>query len=271
MKIQDTLLVALGDTHCGSPLGLIRYKQWDLKGVNATPNEFQKILWNHFDESAKHIKKISKGRRLIIVHNGDAIEGIHHNNRQVMTLYENLHKEIHVDAMDHFLKKSGFNRKRGDELFYVDGTPSHVNESEDAIAKDLKAKKVPILKLNVNGVRFLFIHHGASPGQPKSKGTSLRNKIHGLAIQNSFRGKPIPRYVIYSHKHTKTHSSFEDEGVLVDGFILPAYQGKTEFAYKVVPDANTDIGMLLFDIKATGDSTWDWRTLEVDQDEEIRL
>src|SRR5688572_1329394 len=130
MKIADTLLVVLSDLHSGGSTALFPNRFWQFEHTNHTPTKQQQAMFEHFDKCAEHAKQQRKDKRLIVVHDGDAIEGVHHNSLQVLTYNTDEQMELHEDLMDHFLTRAEFDRKRGDKLYYVRGTESHTGDKE---------------------------------------------------------------------------------------------------------------------------------------------
>jgi hypothetical protein len=85
------------------------------------------------------------------------------------------------------------------------------------------------------------------------------------------RGKEIPRFIVFGHRHAKQHIQWEFEDILVDAFILPSFQAKTDWFYSVDPFAYNNIGMLMIDIPADGvgrNLSWDWSAVEVSEHQE---
>jgi hypothetical protein len=276
-KNTDTTLALFSDIHSGSPLGLMRPKQWQLKNLNVTPSPLQRLIWQQYDEAAAEIGALRKGKRLISIFNGDASEGTdHHKNKQYITAYSKEEAAIAQDAIDHGLTTM---RHKKDDLFYmVSGTDSHVGEVEEMIAEDLPVKPYsearncwPFLPLKVNGVLLFIAHHGPTPGKGANVGNSLRNELRNIYIKRKIGGKEIPRFVIFGHYHSKTHVQYEYDGDVIDGFILPSFQAKTDYVYTIDPFSLTNIGMLSMNITAAGESSWRWHTMEVEYQDRIEI
>jgi hypothetical protein len=129
--------------HSGSSNALFVNRLWQDENQNHTPNERQKDIYKVFEQCADYARDARKGKRLIVIHNGDAIEGVHHNSLQICVHNKASQAEIHTELMDTFLRRAKFEKKQGDRLFYVRGTETHVEDIEAEIAKDLDAEKTP--------------------------------------------------------------------------------------------------------------------------------
>ena len=269
-----TTLALFSDIHGGSPVGLMRPIQWQLQTVNVTVNPLQRLIWKQFDEATAEVGKIRKRRRLVAVFDGDATEGNHHGSKQTITQYTKEHEAIAIDAIDHGLKNMKFGKN--DHFYMVAGTASHVEESEERIAADLKPVPFmpapedrvtrwcwPILPLEVNGVFGLIVHHGPGPGKGALEGNPLRNAVRNMIVGRKMRGKRLPRFVVFAHRHAKQHIVYEHEDIVVDAFILPSFQGKTDWLYSVDPFAINNIGMLSIDIDVDGSFGWRWLAMEL--------
>ena len=252
--------------------------QWQLQSVNVSVNPLQKIIYKQFAESCEIIGKQRK-KKLVTVFVGDAIEGIHHGSKQFITARVQEHEKIAEDAIDNGLRM--MKHGKDDKFYMVSGTESHVGESEERIASDVgpvaympaPEDKVtrwcwPMLPVSINGVFGLIAHHGPGPGSGANEGNPLRNKVRNIVVSRALRGKKAPRFIVFGHKHAKQHIQYEYEDLVVDAFILPSFQGKTDWFYSVDPFAFNNIGMLKIDISAGGDLSWQWLALELSEHQE---
>lgn len=270
-KIQDTLVLNLSDLHCNSPVGLIRPGQWQLRSGNFTPRKLQRLIWQQYAEVAERTAKLRKSRRLVIVFNGDLVEGYHHDSPEYISSYEQDQEEIAEDALEYLFKKT-----HPDAVYIVDGTPAHSGESESRIAKDLKQWNIvkngsrwtwPVLYLDINGKLLYYAHEGPQGGDGPNAGNSLRNALRIIRYNCLDNGAPVPDFVVYSHYHSKTDESFRG----TQGFILASFQAKTSFTFRAVPHVFTNIGGHYILINADGSTAWDWICAQVQQVKVERL
>jgi hypothetical protein len=260
---MDTLIVTLSDMHSGSTTALFPNRFWQGEHNNHTPTQQQKSIWEHFEYCAKLIKQKRNGKKLIVVHDGDALEGVHHGSLQAITMLKNEQVEIHTDLMDYFLSAVGFT-KRTDKLYYTLGTEVHTDDNEELCADDLGAEENPegghvfgLLELTVNKRLLWFTHHGPTSGKGANQGNAFRNFLRDIFFDTIKNGDTPPDFVVTGHVHDPLYQMFvqnyKDSYHVVHGIINPSWQMKTRFAYKVAPVTKNKIGLSLFEITSTGD------------------
>lgn len=253
--------------HTGSTTALFPHHKilkdgfWQFKHTRYVPSGLQCDLWTHFEKSAAAIatKQKKERKRLIVVVDGDATDGDHHGTLQLATRNPLEQKDIHVFIMTWFLNKIGFAKNKGDLLFYVSGTETHVGEIEDVIAEEMNAERpafssgvFDFLPLEINNRLLWFLHHGRSPGTSYNKGDAIRNFLKRIYWEYTDKGKRVPDAVISGHYHVPVKTSYDYDWNIMHGMILPAWQTKTRYGYRVAPSESNKIGMAEIDISADG-------------------
>jgi UDP-2,3-diacylglucosamine pyrophosphatase LpxH len=264
LKVQDTLIANLSDFQTGSSTALFLNRFWQDEWENHTPTERQKEIYKVYERCMEFSGKVRKNKRLIVVQDGDAIEGWHHNSLQICVHNKDSQAEIHEELMDSFLRRSKFSKKDGDKLFYIRGTETHTEEKENEIGKDLGAEKSPEgfytfdhLELMVNGRRIWYVHHGKKRGTGANEGNALRNWLRDIYYDCEKVGAEPPDIVISGHVHSPTYTNHvvrRGNGFhVMHGVICPSWQEKTRFAYKVAPVERNEVGAVFVEITAAGD------------------
>lgn len=269
-KTIDTLLWLPADWHSGGTTAFATpgWRQGD--GLTISQSHTQQLIRRQHYEALGRIKAMLKGRRLIIVHLGDAVEGNHHSTTQIVTPDNNEHCAMHIALMEEALDYLGFNSKRGDLLYYVAGTESHVGTEENWIARDLGAvPSIPPtpeglykdgrvthyhLKLSINGVLFDLSHHGGSVGQRAwTRENGIRNKAKSIYLDCLENKIQIPRYWVRAHNHQYVRSGdYIGRQGSIEAIITPAKQAKTHYGTRVAADNLSTIGDIWFTIDKTG-------------------
>ena len=243
--------------HTGSSTALFPRQGYQGEGTednHVSPNDKQSEIHPVFVRFAGEVATARKGKRLIIVNLGDAIDGFHHGSMQESLFQEKDQCAAHVLLMKDFLKRAGFDRKKGDELYYVRGTEVHVKNAEHDMAKELGAVKAgsklyvhEILELNINGLVNVFAHHGKNRGAGQNEGNALRNFLRD--IRNDREKDGLSRIDVlwsgHTHGHTwNTHIARVNGGHFhqMHGVICPSWQAKTRFALGKVPMAVNSVG-----------------------------
>lgn len=266
MIIKESTLAVLSDMHTGGSTALFpRGGYVNGEGNRISPNKKQREIHEVFVRFAGEVRRARKGRRLIVVNLGDAIDGFHHNNLQECLFREDEQREAHLELMTDFLKRVGYGR--GDELHYVKGTEVHVGDEENAIAKELRAvrpdtdeKKIfvnDVLTLNINGKAHVFAHHGKQRGGGQNEGNSLRNFLRDIRHDRNKDGLPQIDCLWSGHTHGHTwNTHIERRGSdfhEMHGVICPSWQAKTRYAYGKVPMAVNSVGGVYMQIGADGE------------------
>ena len=260
---KDTLVVTLGDMHSGSNYALFpdRFVEFTQSKGNHHPNSEQLNIWKHFEKCAKEIVNARRDKKLIIVHNGDAIEGSRYGVAHVCTVLEKEQIDIHTELMVYFKKAVDY--RRGDELYYTTGTEVHTNMGEDVIGKELGAVQADNnlyafdeLKLTINGKRIFWTHHGAGSGDGPNKGNAFRNWLRNRFYEAKDEGRELPNMIITSHTHDPYWQiyigRYEGNYFSVRGLISPSWQQKTRYAHKRAPFKLNKIGLQYFTIYKDG-------------------
>ena len=263
---KDTLVVVLSDLHSGGSTALFPNRFWQSTTTehNHTPTQRQAAMYKHFERCMEYAAQNRRGKRLVVVHDGDAIEGVHHNSIQVITQNKAEQAGIHIDLMDTFLKRTRFSKKNGDLLYYVSGTETHVGDIEQSIAKDLSAENNPEggrvfdhLELNINGRLVWMVHHGKGRGRGANEGNELRNWMRDVFWDCMKVKAQPPDLVITGHTHTPTWNTYIGRNInsfhMIHGVVCPSWQMKTRYAYKVAPVDRNEIGAVFVEIRADGE------------------
>jgi predicted phosphodiesterase len=257
LKIQETLLAVLSDMHTGSSTALFPRSGYQGPGTEDNlikPNDRQLEIHPVFVRFAGEVATARKGKRLIIVNLGDAIDGFHHGSMQESLFKENDQCAAHVLLMSDFMKRAGFDKKKGDELYYVRGTEAHVKDSESDMARELGAVRAEtglfvneVLELNVNGLNHLFLHHGKARGRGVNEGNALRNYLRDTRDEREKDGLSKIDVLWSGHTHGHMYESHIKRITggnyhVFHGVICPSWQAKTRFAYGKVPSAVNSVG-----------------------------
>ena len=281
---MNKLIASFGDLHCGSPVGILPPGQWQLRSGNTKQNAGQRLTWRMFCDDAHIIGEMRTNAKLIVVINGDIVEGVHHGNQQVTTSYISEHEAIATNAIDHVLKLMNFTE--GDALYFVRGTNSHVGESEERIARDFGAVPFrkdstsenkdgrychPSLKMIISGVRAWWAHKLAGVGKGANRENSMRNYMRNLRLECYAQGITPPDYLIGSHFHQRLYAVDAYRDHEMRGFVLPSYKLKDDYTFEgFAPFGLSDIGMHWIRIEDDGTSKWGWLKHTTEQVKEVR-
>lgn len=258
---KDVIHVVMSDMHSGSNYALFLKNPWQgTKGNNHTATSWQVEIRKQFERYAEDIRQARQGKQVKLIHNGDAIDGDHHQSGDVCTTNALEQAKIHIDLMTEFQKLIDW--QAGDEMHYTRGTQTHVNQFENYIGEEMNA--VPCgdfyvhdaLELETNGTYSLFAHHGPGRGDGANEGNSMRNWLRNMQQEATKDGTRIHDNVWTGHVHYPTYSSYIWREKMnfrtMHGIITPSWQLKTSFGWQVASTKRAKIGGAWQEIKADG-------------------
>lgn len=241
MPDKGSVLAVISDTHVGSstalaPLEFNVHSRNDFEVQVTKANKLQKWLYECWTDYWDYVFKLAKKKRLIVVHVGDLIDGVHHNSLQVMN-------EV-TDQAEAFLELMLPIVAKADAFYGILGTaPSHAgqeNSTEAQLYRDLGAIEFgQTLTLDIDGTIHDFAHHGRAGSRPWTSGAA--NLATEVIMDYAAQGLPMPNYIWRGHNHR-----IDDSGNKLYGtrsIALPSWQLKTTYGWRV--SANTtrsDIG-----------------------------
>jgi hypothetical protein len=241
-----TVIAVIGDTHAASTTGLC-LPEWTIQGAKADESVTVKASpaaswiyqnWCDYWEYVRYCAGVvgpSRKHRIITIHLGDIVEGVHHGAKQIMLAelsdQEDMAAAIMTDVAN--LSDGG--------VFGCHGTPAHAGglyESERTVANDAGFKMFePELHLDIDGLIVWAFHHGAA-GKRDWSSAAARVAVEARLYAQDLN-EPPPNYVFAGHHHV-----IDDSGVKLKtrAIACPSWQLKTSFGRKVASNRRSDIG-----------------------------
>jgi hypothetical protein len=241
---NKSLLVIISDTHIGGSTALATpeygvHNRYDLEAQTMRANRLQSWLWECWVDFWNYVYELQgkgkKARRLIVVHCGDVIDGVHNGSTQLMP-------EI-ADQMQLALDILQPVASRANAFFGIYGTGAHAgndNVYEAQLYTELGAQAYGHqLTLDIDGYIHSFQHHGRSGARPwTSSAAGLASEV---MIDYAQRGQKPPNFIWTGHLHR-----VDDSGVKFKetrAISLPSWQLKSSFSWKVAGNSiRSDIG-----------------------------
>jgi hypothetical protein len=275
-KPKDIKLIPLADMHTGGTTALFPYYDgtdttypphqnmtgdggWKFKNRIYSPTGKQYQMFQHFKKCAEQIALERNKYRFIIVETGDSTDGEHHYTDQLATKNISEQNQVHVWLMEYFMAKIGFDKNKGDLLYIGAGTEVHTGDEEDIISVELAAEQLPngantfdFMSMDIYGRRFWFLHQGASAGRGFNSGNALYNWLRNQYFTCLESGRVMADCVISGHYHQSVHSVFSRMDREIHGVILPPFQLKTRFGYRVAAAELEGVGIRTIDISGDG-------------------
>lgn len=237
----------VSDLHCGSTLGLCPADGVPLDdGGHYMPSDAQRKLWQCWlDYWADVELAVGDGDKLVVVLNGDILDGDHHHTAQILS--KNLSATQHDAALRALVPAL---RLEPAAIHLVRGTEAHVGasaEHEERLARDLGCEKCPEtgaysrwhLQALSSGVLLDFAHHGRLGQRPWTKSTGPTTLAAQIALAAAKAGARCPDVAIRAHYH-QWADSFDNHPVRV--IQLGCWQLSTAYVHRVAAGSVPEIG-----------------------------
>lgn len=242
-------LVVFSDTHCGCRLALCPPEGIPLDdGGRYLPSTFQKKLWTWWQEFwTEWIPEVTRGEPYDVVHNGDAIDGVHHGSTTQVS--HNIGDQI---AIAEAVLRPVVERCRalGGTYYHIRGTEAHVGQSathEERLAQLLGAKpnregqharydlwkRVGAPTKRVAAPLVHLLHHIGTTASAAHESSAVNAEMSSMYNQAGRWGQQPPDYIVRSHRHRSIAVDMDSARGRAAAIVTPAWQGKTPFAWKI--------------------------------------
>lgn len=232
-------IIVISDTHCGCGLGLCppSIKLDDSGMYHHSPLQAKVWrMWNEFWD--KWVPEVTKGEDYIVVHNGDAIDGVHHNSTTQIT--HNIERQI---AIAEKALLPVVENKKCVGYYHVRGTEVHVGssgENEESLAKHLNANpdkyrrhaRWVLWMRMANGRLIHFTHHVGTTNSAAYESTAVYKELVEAYNEAGRWRKEPPDCVVRSHRHRQFEIRTATEkgyGIVI---VTPSWQLQTPFVYR---------------------------------------
>jgi hypothetical protein len=246
-KSSTNNLIIISDTHCGCRLGLCPPSPVRLdNGGTYHASTFQQAMWAYWEQFWKEwVPQVTHGEPYDVVHNGDAIDGNHHNSTTQVS--HDLQDQINIahTIMKPIVDKV---RKRGGKYYHIRGTEAHVGQSgvyEEMLAERLGA--VPNdqgqsarydLWKRVGSALVHLLHHVGTTSSAAHEASAVNAELTAMYVEAARWRREPPDFIVRSHRHRSIAVDLNSSNGYAAAIVTPAWQGKTPFVWKV-PGART--------------------------------
>ena len=240
-KDPDSLLLFVGDTHCGGITALAPAARCDTEDQVWLLAQWQAMVARALAEA--------KGRPFNLMLGGDLIDGIHHGGRGSW----GTRKQQRDAAIELLLPLAN----KASAIYGILGTDTHAgDESEDdkEVAQQLGAKTARhVWKLDVGGRRLFWTHHLTTVARDptiEDNGMLATARRH---YEWSLRGGVKPDLLIGHHNH------FSPDPVTRHGItvaVCPCWQMQNGYGAKIGPERTPAIGVLAWQPQAHRLEQW---------------
>jgi hypothetical protein len=240
-RTQINNVVYISDTHSGCSLALCPPDGVQLDdGGRYMPSDFQLKMWAMWEEFwGEWVPEATRGEPFAVVHNGDAVEGVHHGSKTQITNNLTVHSRIAYAVLGPVVEQCE------GRYYHIRGTEAHVGKSaeeEEALAESLGAIPNPEgqyarydLWKEVGGGGELVhsLHHIGTTSSNAYEATAPHKELVEMYTEAGRWGDRPPMIAVRSHRHRHIETSIPTAHGKARVVVTPAWQGKTPFSWKI--------------------------------------
>ena len=235
-------LIVFSDTHAGCRLGLCPPDPILLDGGGTyTASEFQRQMWALWLQFwAEWVPEVTRGEPFDVVHNGDAVDGRHHNSTTQIS--HNLEDQARIAeaALQPIVAQC---HASGGTYYHIRGTEAHVGQSgenEDRLARALGAKpnaegqyaRFDLWK-RVGTCLVHLLHHIGTTSSAAHEASAVNAELTAEYVEAARWHREPPDFIVRSHRHRSIAVDLSSAKGYAAAIVTPAWQGKTPYAWKI--------------------------------------
>lgn len=234
-------VVYVSDTHCGCGLGLCPVDGVNLDdGGMYMPSAFQLKMWAFWQEFwGEWVPAATRGEPFAVVHNGDAIDGVHHQSVTQVTNNLTTQGRIAEDILKPVVAMCE------GRYYHIRGTEAHVGKSgqeEEELARRLGAipnqegqyARYDLWKEVGDGGELVHsLHHVGTTSSNAYEATAVHKELVETYTECARWGGRPPTVIVRSHRHRHIETSIPTANGKARAVVTPAWQGKTPFTWKI--------------------------------------
>lgn len=236
-------LVVVSDSHCGCKLALCPPGKFQLDGGgHYLPSEFQLKMWSLWREFWDvWVPQVTRGEPYDLVHNGDAIDGVHHNSTTQIS--HNLEDQIRLAELVLGPEVAKCKRKGG-TYYHIRGTEAHVGQSgenEERLARNLGAKpnaegqyaRFDLWKRVGKSCLVHLLHHIGTTSSAAHEASAVNAELTAEFYEAGRWNREPPDYIVRSHRHRSIAVEVDSAKGYAAAIVTPAWQLKTPYVWKI--------------------------------------
>ena len=238
-------LVVISDTHSGCRLALCPPDGIRLDdGGFYRPSEFQIKLWELWREFWDDwVPTVTRGEPYDLVHNGDALEGVHHGSTTQISHNIEDQQRIAEAVLKPVVAAC---KATGGTYYHIRGTEAHVGktaEFEERLARSLGAKpnitgqyaRWDLWKRvgSAKGPLVHLLHHVGTTGSAAHEASAVNAELTAEYVESARWNRQPPDFIVRSHRHRSIAVDMNSARGYAAAIVTPAWQGRTPFTWKI--------------------------------------
>lgn len=244
MSDSPRLAVVVSDLHVGSTVAVMPAEYETHEGQFVRPNPLQRWFLDCWGAFYGDASRYMDGDPFVFVVNGDAIDGDHHGTKQVWTKSMGDQRMAAVKLLRPWADIAH-------SLYVVEGTECHTHNQEHLLAHELGAVRNITknqsawerLDITIAGCPVAVRHHYPTTSRKHLQASQSSIQMADEQVRRARVGHKCPKVLLGAHRH--------EPDMWTDWFamtlITPAWQGKTRYVNKVVPQAVITCGGYVLD------------------------
>ncbi len=242
-------LVVVSDTHAGCRVALVAKEGAAVDGGGRyMPSELQLQLWALWREFwDEWVPGVTRGEPFDLVHNGDAIDGVHHKSTTQISHNLEDQQRIAEAVLAPVVKLC---KASGGTYYHIRGTEAHVGQSgeyEERLARTLGAKpnddgqyarfdlwkRVGNATKRVRAPLVHLLHHVGTTSSAAHESSAVNAELTAEYVESARWGHEPPDFIVRSHRHRSIGVELNSYKGYAAGLVTPAWQGKTPYVFKI--------------------------------------
>lgn len=195
-------------------------------------------LWREFWDT--WVPEVTKGEPFDVVHNGDAVDGRHHNSTTQIS--HNLEDQSRIAelVLRPIVKQC---KDSGGTYYHIRGTEAHVGQSgenEERLARSLGAKpneegqhaRFDLWK-RVGSCLVHLLHHVGTTGSAAHEASAVNAELTAEYVEAARWHREPPDFIVRSHRHRSIAVDLNSAKGYAAAIVTPAWQLKTPYVWKI--------------------------------------
>lgn len=202
------------------------------------PSALQRKIYAYWREFwDEFVPEATRGEPYAIVHNGDAIDGVHHGSTSQIS-----HNLVDQSNIAFRLLEPLVELAQG-RYYHIRGTEAHVGQSgveEERLARRLGA--IPDtdgkyarwdLRKRVGKGMVHLLHHVGATGSVAYEATAVHKELVETILHAALWNQTIPDMIVRSHRHRLMKTEIPSWRGRSVAIVTPCWQAKTPFVWKI--------------------------------------